>query len=89
MLQYARVTADEPPEEHWASGQGLGRHAADARLRLSTVSLIAATGVLVVAAAYTAGRAGYASSAWADLRTGSGRPSSWCRPRPGCSAGAS
>ena len=66
MLQYARVTADEPPEEHWASGQGLGRHAADARLRLSTVSLIAATGVLIVAAAYTAGRAGYASSAWAD-----------------------
>ena len=67
MLQYARVTADEPPEEHWASGQGLGRHAADARLRLSTVSLIAATGVLIVAAAYTACLcAGYASSAWAD-----------------------
>jgi hypothetical protein len=66
MLQYASVTADAPSQEHWASGQGLGRHAAEPRLRLSTVALITATGVLIVAAAYTAGRAGYASSAWAD-----------------------
>ena len=36
------------------------------RLPVSVVALIAATGVLVVAAAYTAGRLGYASSPWAN-----------------------
>ena len=36
------------------------------RLPVSLVALSAATGVLVVAIAYTAGRLGHASSAWAD-----------------------
>lgn len=45
-----------------------GRHAATPRspLTVSVVALIAATGVLVVAAAYTAGRFGHVSSSWAD-----------------------
>jgi hypothetical protein len=51
-------------------GSGPG-HAADApagrsRLPVSVVALSAATGVLVVAAADTAGRLGHASSPWAD-----------------------
>jgi hypothetical protein len=45
-----------------------GRHAATVRSRLpvSVVAVSAATGVLIVASAYTAGRLGYASSSWAD-----------------------
>lgn len=40
--------------------------AARSRLPVSLVALSAATGVLVAAAAYTAGRLGHASSPWAD-----------------------
>jgi hypothetical protein len=44
-----------------------GRHAAPrSYLSVSIVALIAATGVLFVAAAYTAGRLGHSSSSWAD-----------------------
>ena len=47
--------------------RGRGRHAATrSRLPLSAVSVMAATGVLIVAATYTAGRLGYASSPWVD-----------------------
>jgi hypothetical protein len=51
-----------------ATADKRGRHAATARSRLpvSVVAVSAATGVLVVAAAYTSGRFGYASSSWAD-----------------------
>ena len=41
--------------------------AARSRLPVSAVALIAATGVLVVAAVYTAGRLGHAEAWWADL----------------------
>ncbi len=40
--------------------------ALESRLPVSVVTLIAALGVLVASAAYAAGRAGYASSSWAD-----------------------
>ena len=40
--------------------------AARSRLPVSVVALCAATGVLVAAAAYTAGRLGYAATSWAD-----------------------
>ena len=44
-----------------------GRHAAPrSHLPVSVVAIIAATGVLVIAAAYTAGRFGHANSPWAD-----------------------
>jgi hypothetical protein len=45
-----------------------GRHAATtaSRLPVSVVAVSAAMGVLIVAAAYSAGRLGHASSAWAD-----------------------
>jgi hypothetical protein len=44
-----------------------GRHAAvSSHLPVGAVAISAAAGVLVVAAAYTAGRLGYASSPWAD-----------------------
>jgi hypothetical protein len=44
-----------------------GRHAAPhSHLPVSVVAIIAATGVLLVAAAYTAGRFGHANSSWAD-----------------------
>jgi hypothetical protein len=43
-----------------------GRHAASSPLPVSVVALSAATGVLVVALAFTAGRLGHASSPWAD-----------------------
>jgi hypothetical protein len=44
-----------------------GRHAAPpSYLPVSVVAIIAATGVLLVAAAYTAGRMGHANSPWAD-----------------------
>jgi hypothetical protein len=56
-LEKRRPTTDRP-----------GRHAAitASRLPVSVVALCAATGVLVVAAAYTAGRLNYASSPWVD-----------------------
>lgn len=44
-----------------------GRHAVErSYLPVSFVAVIAATGVLLVAAAYTAGRTGHANSSWAD-----------------------
>lgn len=43
-----------------------GRHAASSPLPVSVVAVSAATGVLVVTLAYTAGRLGHASSSWAD-----------------------
>jgi hypothetical protein len=43
-----------------------GRHAASSPLPVSAVAISAATGVLVVSLAYTAGRLGHASSSWAD-----------------------
>lgn len=45
---------------------GVGVPVLRSRLPLSLVALSAAAGVLVAAAAYTAGRLGYASSPWAD-----------------------
>lgn len=42
------------------------RQAVRSRLPVSVVALCAATGVLMVAAAYTAGRQGYAGASWAD-----------------------
>jgi hypothetical protein len=47
-------------------GRAASHAAARPRLPVCVVALIAATGVLVVAAAYTAGRLGYASSPWAN-----------------------
>jgi hypothetical protein len=49
-----------------ASAAKRGRHAASSPLPVSVVAICAATGVLVVALAYTAGRLGHASSPWAD-----------------------
>lgn len=48
--------------------EGHGRHAAApaSRLPVSAVAVSAATGVLIIAAAYTAGRLGYAGTPWAD-----------------------
>lgn len=43
-----------------------GRHAASSPLPVSVAAISAATGVLVVTLAYTAGRLGHASSSWAD-----------------------
>ncbi len=53
---------------HGATPDTRRRHAATtaSRLPVSVVAVSAAIGVLVVAAAYTAGRLGDASSAWAD-----------------------
>jgi hypothetical protein len=48
------------------AGKRRGRHAASSPLPVSVVALSAATGVLVVTLAYTAGRLGHASSSWAD-----------------------
>jgi hypothetical protein len=42
------------------------RHAVRSRLPVSVVALCAAMGVLMLAAAYTAGRQGYAGASWAD-----------------------
>ncbi len=47
-------------------GRAANISAARSRLPTSVVALSAAVGVLVVAAAYTAGRLGYASPPWAD-----------------------
>jgi hypothetical protein len=47
-------------------GRAASTTAARSRLPVSVVALIAATGVLVVAGAYTAGRLGYASAPWAN-----------------------
>jgi hypothetical protein len=56
----AEVSFDSPLETP-------GRHAAArSRLPVGVAGIIAATGVLLVAAAYTGARTGYVSSAWAD-----------------------
>jgi hypothetical protein len=43
-----------------------GRHAVRSSLPVSAVAVVAAIGVLLVAAVYTAARVGHASSSWAD-----------------------
>jgi hypothetical protein len=58
------VTDASPGGERSTSGRRSG-HAAS-RLPVSVVALSAATGVLLVAAAYTAGRLGPSGSPWAD-----------------------
>ena len=64
MLQFASVTRRRLiGDEHGERGHRLGRHAAEPRLRLGTVALMAATGILVVSATFGVGRVGYASSA--------------------------
>ena len=64
------MTLARPSDGQLAASGREGRAAnvstARPRLPASVVALSAAVGVLVVAAAYTAGRLGYASSPWAD-----------------------
>jgi hypothetical protein len=62
------IVADAPPGGERVMPGSHGQHAADtaSRLPVSVVAVSAATGVLIVAAAYTAGRHGHASSSWAD-----------------------
>ncbi len=64
------MTLARPSDGQLAASGREGRAAnistARPRLPVSVVALSAAIGVLVVAAAYTAGRLGYASSPWAD-----------------------
>jgi hypothetical protein len=64
------MTLARPNHRRLPASGGAGRaanvSAARSRLPVSVVALSAAFGVLVVAAAYTAGRLGYASSPWAD-----------------------
>ena len=65
----ARVTvADASIVRQRATTDRPGRHAAAtaSRLPVSVVAVSAATGVLVVSVAFTAGRLGHASSSWAD-----------------------
>ena len=52
-----------PPDEREGNGRA---QVAQSRLPVSLVALSAAAGVLVAAAAYTAGRLGYSGSPWAD-----------------------
>ena len=54
------------PAAYRERGRPADASAARSRLPVSVVALIAATGVLVVAAAYTAGRRGHAGASWAD-----------------------
>ena len=54
------------PAAYRERGRPADTSAARSRLPVSVVALIAATGVLVVAAAYTAGRQGHAGAPWAD-----------------------
>lgn len=64
------TAASQPigPEPEVRSGQDSPADAAAApsRLPVSVVALLAAAGVLVAAAAYTAGRLGHAGASWAD-----------------------
>ncbi len=62
------TVADTPLSWHRATTDTRGRHEAItvSRLPVSVIAVSAAMGVLIVAAAYTAGRLGAASSAWAD-----------------------
>ena len=67
----ASVTIADRSSGRWRAAPRGGRHAAPAtaapsRLPASLVAVIASCGVLLVAAAYTAGRLGHASSSWAD-----------------------
>ena len=54
------------PAAYRERGRPADASAARSRLPVSVVALIAATGVLVVAEAYTAGRRGHAGASWAD-----------------------
>jgi hypothetical protein len=58
------------------------RHAVPSasHLPMSVVATCAATGVLIVTAAYTAGWFGRASLPGRTAPTGSVRPASWCQP---------
>lgn len=64
------MTLARPSDDQLAAPGRHGRAASTStsrpRLPVSVVALSAAVGVLVVAAAYTAGRLGYASSPWAN-----------------------
>ncbi len=65
------MTIADRSSGRWRAALRRGRHAAPAaaapsRLPASLVAVIASCGVLLVAAAYTAGRLGHASSSWAD-----------------------
>jgi hypothetical protein len=61
------TVADAPRGLQETTLGGRGRHAARRSfLPVSLVAITAATGVLIVAAAYTAGRLGHAESAWAN-----------------------
>jgi hypothetical protein len=66
----SRMTLARPSHDQMSASGRNGRAdnmtAARSRLPVSVVALIAAVGVLIVAAAYTAGRLGYASSPWAN-----------------------
>jgi len=58
---------DQPtPRRRYRQPGAAAPAAAESRLPISVVTLIAAVGVLVASAAYAAGRHGYASSPWAD-----------------------
>lgn len=62
------TVAEVSPDTRQEAPRRRGRHAAArSRVPVSVVAIITATGVLIVAAAYTAGRLGHASSAWTDL----------------------
>ena len=54
------------PAAYRERGRPADTSAARSRLPVSVVALSAATGVVVVAAAYTAGRLGHAGASWAD-----------------------
>ena len=63
------TVAGQPVSRHRAMHRGrdaADRHAVRSRLPVSVVALCAAMGVLMLAAAYTAGRQGYAGASWAD-----------------------
>jgi hypothetical protein len=62
----ARESIGRQPGVDRGHGKPADTPAARSRLPVSVVALFAATGVLVVAAAYTAGREGHAGAAWAD-----------------------
>ncbi len=65
-MKVARESIGRQPGVYGGHGKPADTSAARSRLPVSVVALCAATGVLVVAAAYTAGRLGHAGAPWAD-----------------------
>ena len=65
MTAAGKATGGQPAVDS-GPGRVADAPAARSRLPVSVVALSAATGVLVVATAYTAGRLGHASAPWAD-----------------------